>query len=266
MAGRERTSTRNRRRRLVELLGDDATSVRELAAEFGVSLSTIRRDLAVLADRGRITRTYGGAVDPRRAERGGAPGGPDAVAAAAAGLVRGGEVVLLDAGPGVDRLARELRDRTDITVVTNGLPTLFELADASVDVVVLGGTLRRPHAALEGTRTEQALRRISPDLAFLGAEGLDPARGINCPHPEQAALKELMAECARATWVLTDHAGADASFPYWATVPPGTGLVAAGDEEELAAFAEAHWTVRGTGDRDRRAGEGSAAEGGGRLR
>ncbi|MFG2191954.1 DeoR/GlpR family DNA-binding transcription regulator [Streptomyces sp. NPDC048639] len=251
MAGRERSSTRNRRQRLVELLSADDMSVHALADEFGVSLSTIRRDLAVLAGRGSITRTYGGAVDPRRAARRGTggelPGGPDAVAATAAALVRGGAVVLLDAGPGVDRLARELRDRSDITVVTNGLSTLFELADAAVDVVVLGGTLRRPHAALEGTRTEQALRRISPDLAFLGADGLDPARGINCPDPEQAALKELMAECARATWVLSDHAGTEAPFPYWAALPPGTGLVAAGTDEELAAFAAAHWRIRSAG-------------------
>ncbi|MEV6315699.1 DeoR/GlpR family DNA-binding transcription regulator [Streptomyces sp. NPDC051776] len=254
MAGRERSSTRDRRQRLVQLLGDDELSVHALAAEFEVSLSTIRRDLAVLARRGRITRTYGGAVDPLGAERrgtgGGPPGGPDTVAAASAALVHDGAVVLLDAGRGVERLARELRDRTDITVVTNGLATLFELVDAVVEVVVLGGTLRRPHATLAGTRTEQALRRISPDLAFLGAEGLDPERGVNCPDAEQAALKELMAECARATWVLTDHAGTGAPFPYWAAMPPGTGLVAAGIDADLAPFAAAHWRVRGAGTPD----------------
>ncbi|MCZ0975977.1 hypothetical protein O1L55_41360 [Streptomyces albulus] len=86
-------------------------------------------------------------------------------------------MVLLDAGTTVARLAHELRARTDITVVTNGLSTLVELADAEVEVVVLGGRLRRPNESLLGTRTDQALRGITPDLAFLGVDGLDPRRG-----------------------------------------------------------------------------------------
>ncbi|MGP3950756.1 DeoR/GlpR family DNA-binding transcription regulator [Streptomyces sp. 7N604] len=258
MTNRERSSTRNRRQRLVELLGAGDVSVHALAAEFGVSLSTIRRDLAVLADRGRITRTYGGAVDHRGVERswrdkeGVRRAEKNAIAADAAAMVRSGDVVLLDAGTTVARLAHELRDRTDITIVTNGLSTLLELADADVDVVVLGGRLRRPNESLLGTRTEQALRRITPDLAFLGVDGLDPVRGINCPDHEQAALKEAMAECARATWVLADHSklSGAAGFPFWAAMPPGTGLISAGGDDRLAAFADAHWTVRSAGTED----------------
>ncbi|MEV0373928.1 DeoR/GlpR family DNA-binding transcription regulator [Streptomyces sp. NPDC050636] len=234
------------------LLGDDDVSVHDLAAEFDVSLSTIRRDLAALADAGRITRTYGGAVDHRVVERSWHDKErvqrteKDAIARAAAGLVRSGDVVLLDAGTTVARLAHELRDRTDVTVVTNGLSTLVELADAEVDVVVLGGRLRRPNESLLGTRTEQALRRLTPDIAFLGVDGLDPGRGINCPDYEQAALKETMAECARDCWVLADHSklAGGGGFPYWAAMPAGTGLISGADGEQLAVFAEAAWSVR----------------------
>ncbi|MFH9247327.1 DeoR/GlpR family DNA-binding transcription regulator [Streptomyces lydicus] len=255
MANGERSATRRRRERMVELLGAGDISVHDLAAEFDVSLSTVRRDLATLAADGRITRTYGGAVDHRAVERSWHDKereqrtAKDAIARAAAALVRSGDVVLLDAGTTVARLAHELRDRTDITVVTNGLSTLVELADARVEVVVLGGRLRRPNESLLGIRTEQALRRLTPDLAFLGVDGLDPRRGINCPDADQAALKETMAGCARAAWVLADHSklGGDGGFPHWAAMPAGTGLISGGDDRRLGAFADAGWSVRAAG-------------------
>lgn len=252
----ERLSTRRRRDSMVALLGEGDVSVHELAARFGVSLSTVRRDLAALADLGRIMRTYGGAVDSRGVERSWhdkeRTERPEkaAIAGVAAALVRPGDVVLLDAGTTVAGVARELRHRTDITIVTNGLSSLLELADGSVDVEVLGGRLRRPNEALLGTRTEQALRRITPDMAFLGVDGLDPVRGINCPDFEQAALKEAMAEGARAVWVLADHTklAGPPSFPYWAGMPAGTGLISGAGPSRLAAYADARWVVRTAGE------------------
>lgn len=257
MTSGERSATRHRREQMVELLGVGDLSVHDLAAEFDVSLSTVRRDLATLAALGRVTRTYGGAVDHRAVERSWHDkeheqrGEKGAIARTAAALVRAGDVVLLDAGTTVARLAHELRDRGDLTIVTNGLSTLVELADAEVEVVVLGGRLRRPNESLLGTRTDQALRRLTPDIAFLGVDGLAPRRGINCPDPEQAALKETMAECARAAWVLADHSKLGGSgdgsgvggFPYWAAMPAGTGLISGGGERELAAFTDAGWSV-----------------------
>ncbi|MFB7634410.1 DeoR/GlpR family DNA-binding transcription regulator [Streptomyces sp. NPDC056149] len=279
MTGGERPATRRRRERMVELLGAGDGSVHDLAAAFGVSLSTVRRDLAALAEGGRITRTYGGALDHRAVERSWHDKAREhrtekaAIARVAAGLVRSGDVVLLDAGTTAARLAHELRARGDLTVVTNGLSTLVELADAEVEVVVLGGRLRRPNESLLGIRTDQALRRLTPDLAFLGVDGLDPRRGVNCPDAEQAALKETMAQCARSAWVLADGSklGGGGGFPYWAEMPQGTGLISgaggdrdggdgAGGERRLAAYEAAGWRVLSCAERPDAAGRPDAAQ------
>lgn len=264
MSSQERAATQQRRRRLVELLDSGHGNVHELAASLGVSLSTVRRDLAALARRGAIVRTYGGAFefpverswhDKERALR----AEKDVIARAAAKLVRAGDVVLLDAGTTTARLARELRDRTDITIVTNGLPALLELADAAVEVVVLGGRLRRPNEAILGTSTEQALRRVSPNIAFLGADGVDPARGINCPDYEQAALKEAMADSAQATWVVADHTKLTSDgFRYWAAMPKGTGLITDARATALDSFSSHGWVVHSESDA---AGAPAAARG-----
>ena len=118
------------------------------------------------------------------------------------------------------------------------------IAAPGIEVIVLGGRLRHPNEAFLGAEAERALRRYQPDLAFLGADGLDPERGLNCPSPDQASMKELMATAARRAWVLADHSKLSTSpFAYWALMAPHTGLVT--DPKcpygTLQAFAERGW-------------------------
>jgi DeoR/GlpR family transcriptional regulator of sugar metabolism len=253
-AATARAATRRRRELLLTEVRAGHGDINSLAAQFGVSLSTVRRDLAALARAGRIMRTYGGAVEPghgrepslqakehvHRADK-------DAIARRAAALVGRGDVLLLDAGTTVGRLAWHLRQRDGITVVTNGLSTLLALADApGVEVIVLGGRLRRPNEAFLGPEVDLALRRYRPDLAFLGADGVEPTRGLNCPSPEQASVKELMAAAARQAWVLADHSKLTTEpFAYWAAMPAGTGLVtdSGAPGEAVAALDRCGWRV-----------------------
>lgn len=227
-------------------------NINALADRFDVSVSTIRRDLSALARDGQVTRTYGGAVESghgreltlhakeltHRHEK-------DAIGRCAAGMVGPGDVLLLDAGTTVGKLAWHLRHRDDVTVVTNGLPALLALADApGVEVIVLGGRLRRPNEAFLGPEVEHALRRYHPDLAFLGADGIARDRGLNCPTPEQACLKEVMSVCAKDTWVLADHSKLGAEpFPYWAAMPAGIGLVTDQHTRATDALHRKRWRV-----------------------
>lgn len=249
-----RSATRRRRDHLLEVVRAGQVNIVELASRFHVSPSTIRRDLAALAGEGRVMRTYGGAIGHDRAsepslrakERQRAME-KDAIGRAAAQLVDHGDVVLLDAGTTVGRLAWHLRQRDDITVVTNGLSSLLALHDAPrVEVILIGGRLRRPNEAFLGPETDQALRRFRPDIAFLGADGLRPDRGLNCPSSEQAVTKEMMAASSRQAWVLADHHKlTTAPYPYWAPLDGDIGLVTDLDcpREALDPFVEAGWRV-----------------------
>jgi DeoR/GlpR family transcriptional regulator of sugar metabolism len=229
-----RVATRRRRDELLAHVRAGNGDINRLAERFGVSLSTIRRDLAALAGAGHLLRTYGGAATPGhfqepslRAKQSAHPDEKDAIGKHAASLVTAGDLLLLDAGTTVGRLAWHLRHCKGITVVTNGISSLLTLMDApQVEVILLGGRLRRPNEALLGSEVASALRRYRPDLAFLGADGVDAVRGINCPSHEQACIKEQMATSARQTWVLADHSKLISEpYPFWATQPPGTGII-----------------------------------------
>ena len=126
-----------RRDRIVQLATTTGlTSVEELSQLFGVTASTIRRDLAQLTTDGRLARTYGGAMalsaHPEaslRQRAGEAYDAKRAIARWAAAQVQPGETLLLDAGSTVGALAHELRTAKDVTIATTGLTALQELAD-----------------------------------------------------------------------------------------------------------------------------------------
>ena len=224
-----------RRDRIVEMASSNGlTSVEELSATFGVTPSTIRRDLALLTTQGKLARTYGGALslEPHpeaslRQRLGEAHEAKQAIAAWAAAQVVPGENVVLDGGSTNAALAEELKDFHGLSVATIGLTSLEALADAEdIEVILLGGRLRTVSQSFVGPVTEAALERMSFDRAFIGADGVRADRGICEKDLEQTRLKELMMFRADHVYVLAHGAKLGmAPFHAWAVMPPRWTLV-----------------------------------------
>jgi DeoR/GlpR family transcriptional regulator of sugar metabolism len=229
------SGSRERREEIVRLASTaGTTNVEELASAFGVTASTIRRDLAFLTSEGRIARTYGGAMPVRAhpestlGQRSGeAFEAKRAIARRAAAEVRPGETILLDAGSTVGALAHELRGARDLTVVTTGLTALAELSGIDgLHVECLGGTLRHVSQGFVGPLAEAALERLTFDRAFLGTDGVTARDGICEADLQQTRLKELVARRTRRLYVLAHAAKVDARpFHAWARLPAGWTLV-----------------------------------------
>lgn len=217
-----------RRSRILELLGAHGQlTVEQLAARLEVTESTVRRDLQRLAADGRITRTLGGAsligsfAEPTLAQRSHvARVEKEAIGRWCAGMVRDGETVMLDAGTTTGRVAAALRDRAGLTVITNGLTSIMELATADdVEVIVLGGRLRHISQGLVGALTDLTLARITADRVFLGADAIRADLGICEADLEQTRTKELMAARSREVFVLADASKlGQAPFDAWAQI------------------------------------------------
>lgn len=240
-----------RQRHIERLLATHGeVSVEHLAESLDVTASTIRRDLARLAAVGVITRTYGGAAlmpahqgEPtlrqraaiRRAEK-------DDIGRWAAEQVRDGETIMLDAGTTAGHVARHLRHRAGITVVTNGLTAILELAAAdNIEVLVLGGSLRHISQGLVGPLTDLAVSRLTADRVFLGADGIVADRGICEASMVQTRTKENMAARGRHVYVLADSSKIGrAPFDAWAPLEgPYTLVTDDGvSDDQLAPFRE----------------------------
>jgi DeoR/GlpR family transcriptional regulator of sugar metabolism len=235
-----------RRTRIRSLLQARPVTVEEMAALFAVSPSTVRRDLAALSDEGTVVRTYGGALSAAPGEQPVhererlAPAQKAAIAKVAEGRVRQGELLLLDAGTTVGALAARLASWTEITVVTNGLTSLAALADSEgVELIALGGAIRHVSLGMIGPLAEAALRGITADAVFLGADGVVAGRGVCEGTAEQAALKRLMVQQARDIYVLADSTKLGQGGSHWWTAldRPWTLITDDGaTPDQLAAF------------------------------
>jgi DeoR/GlpR family transcriptional regulator of sugar metabolism len=202
--------TDQRKTMLLDRLSRDGRLVAtDLAAEFGLSEDTIRRDLRDLAAEGHLLRVHGGALPLSRTH---APMGlrramqapeKQRLARAAAGLIRPGQVVIIDGGTThlalIDALPRDLR----CTVVTHspGIAAALEPL-AGIEVILFGGRLFRHSMVAMGAATVQGYRGLRADLCLLGITGLHPATGLTTGDAEEAALKQCLLDAAAETMVL----------------------------------------------------------------
>ena len=181
----------------------DSLSVSELAKEFRVSEVTVRSDLSTLAEQGLVARVRGGV---RALQRGQSEiafdlrlrieaGRKQAIARAAAALVEEGEAIALDSSTTAYYLALELRAKSDLVVVTNGLLIAAALADApGISVLVTGGILRLSAMSLAGDLGADVLRTTGINKGFLGARGLSLERGLMDLNPDEVRIKQAMAD------------------------------------------------------------------------
>ncbi|MFC0503375.1 DeoR/GlpR family DNA-binding transcription regulator [Micromonospora costi] len=190
--------------------------VTELAAEFGVSDMTIRRDLETLHDRGLLAKVHGGATlagpgstdEPGfRAKSVRQPGEKAAIAERAAQLVPPGGAIALSAGTTTAELARRLVDVPGLTVVTNSLPVaeILHAGGRSDQTVVLTGGVRTPSDALVGPLAVGAIRSLHLDLLFLGVHGISERAGFTTPNLMEAETDRALVAAADRLVVLADH-------------------------------------------------------------
>jgi len=194
--------------------GRQRATVADIVAEFGVSPATARRMLGALADRGDVRRVRGGALaanpappEPPVLQRAGIEAAAKArIARAAAALVADGETVFLSSGTTALEVARQLHDRRGLTVVTNSLPVLAALMDApEIEVVVLGGLLRRTEQSLIGHLCELGLQEMRASKVILGIRGVHPQHGLtNDFLPETQTDRAILAMGATVVLV-ADH-------------------------------------------------------------
>lgn len=207
---------------LLELLGERGSLDVEVAAtELEVSAATMRRDMDALAEQQLLTRTRGGAVLssvtydlPIRYKRGYHTAAKEALARTAAGMVERGGVVGLSGGTTTTEIARALATRADLaepgpqaqlTIVTNALNIANELAvRPQIKTVLTGGVAHSRTFELTGPYSELMLRQVSVDIAFIGANGMDPATGATVHDEAEARINGLMAERAEHAVVVTD--------------------------------------------------------------
>ena len=213
-----------RHRQIVSQIGHSGSArVSDLARIFDVTDETIRRDLKVLSEQGRLVRTHGGALASDLSTTPGSPGYPgnhidlpfaqrdsaqmkqkQAIAAEACQLIQPGEVIALDGSSTVCELARQLPD-IPLTVVTNSLAVCSILSrQTPINTICTGGVLDADAMAFVGLQAEKALDSFNIAKFFYSCRGIDLDRGVSESNDRQAALKLRTIELATQSILLAD--------------------------------------------------------------
>ncbi|GAK58052.1 DeoR-family transcriptional regulator [Candidatus Vecturithrix granuli] len=199
----------------------------ELAKLLHVSIVTIRRDLKALRHQRLITLEHGGVaaadyidgiVEPLyetkayiHSEQ------KQAIGIAAAKLVEEGDTIILDSGTTTACIARHLKNSklNNVTVITNDLMIGKELCPhPGINVLVVGGILRKSFYTAYGLFTEQFLKQLKAHKAFLGLDAASITRGISALQPEEIAVKQGMMAISDEVILTSDSSkfGLDATY------------------------------------------------------
>src|SRR5215469_568059 len=204
---------------LEELLRNGEVSVENLADRLSVSAMTIRRDLGDLERQGLLRRNHGGAVpiapmlyEPFRhvssfqeqeekckAEK-------RQIGLKAASLINDGDIVAICAGTTTTQVARSVRHRKGITVLTNAINIAMELSHLpDIKVCITGGYLSGDWFAVVGDMAQRNTSEIFVDKVFIGVDGIHPEHGLTTNYPDQAAIHRNLMKQARQRIVVADH-------------------------------------------------------------
>jgi DeoR family fructose operon transcriptional repressor len=203
----------DRRHRILERVAQEQTiHIAELARELGVSEMTIRRDIVRLERDGFLRRTYGGATahvtrslelgfNARALQQASAK---RLIGMTAAGLVGDVGTLFVGIGTTAEQFALFLAPRQDLTVITESLPVASLLATRPMNVVVLGGTVRRDELSCIGAAAIATLSRYWADVAVLGAAGLSARHGLTELFEEEAENHRAMIRGTERVIVIAD--------------------------------------------------------------
>jgi len=205
---------KSRHARILEALAASGeATVQQLATRFGVSVMTIRRDLAELEGQGELARTHGGAMLSRagiiefsfkeKADRNAVE--KQAIARETARLVRSGMTLTLDTGTTTLEVARAIAGIPDLTVLTSSLAIASALyGRPNIALVLAGGAVRTGNPDLSGWLTEENMKRFRVDIACIGADGAD-RDGVFTTDAGVARVSQAMLAGAHETVLVADH-------------------------------------------------------------
>jgi DeoR/GlpR family transcriptional regulator of sugar metabolism len=205
----------DRRETILSRLGiEGKVQVHDLAELFKVTTETIRRDLDRLEKEGRLRKVYGGAVRVRSemteptflkrsqmhlSEKQG-------IGRLAASLIGDGETVILDNGTTTLEIMRELKDRAQVTVITNSVPILTcALEGFKGKIIFTGGEVNPMYQAATGVIAHDLLNQFKVNKAFVSAGGISLTDGVTDYHLDEALFSRKMMERTEESILVADH-------------------------------------------------------------
>lgn len=203
-----------RRNQILEKLqAEKKVLVSDLSQYYDVTEETIRRDLEKLEKSGLITKSYGGAVLnentnldlPFNVRKNRNVVAKQRIAGLMKELIQDGDTIMLDSSSTAVFIAKSIKDKQNLTVITNSIEILIELSDvAGWRILSTGGTLREGSLDLVGPKSDQMISSYYAEKAIVSCKGIDLTKGVTDSSEQLAGSKQAMLEAARKKLLVVD--------------------------------------------------------------
>ena len=195
------------------ILGKENVSLEELCAQFGISMNTVRRDIAELLSRGNVRKVYGGvssnlqhrplgfSVRERKNSE-----AKQIIGQLAARLVSSGSSIFLDSGSTTPNIVRHLGEKNGVTVITHSLTALYEASALSnLNIISLGGIYAPSTSSFTGISTLDTLSHLSIQTIFISATGVTIENGLTNSTYLEAEIKRNVVQRGNRVVLMADQ-------------------------------------------------------------
>ena len=208
-----------RQNRIIEILkSQKSVTVKELENMLFFSSATIRRDLKELEKEGRLKRTHGGAILTEgsnyeiplaiRSEK--LKNEKESIGYEASKLVSDGQTLILDSSSTVLHMVNYIKNKDDLTIITNGAKTEKELEKISkFHIYSTGGILRENSLSYIGSIANRTIGDFFADIVFFSCRSVSMERGLSDSNEQEANLRKKMIENSNISVLLCDNSKFD---------------------------------------------------------
>lgn len=200
---------------ILELLNKNGiVRVQDLMTTFNVSIETVRRDLDYLENQGFLRKVYGGAVisgklseEPSYSVREVAHlEEKRQIGIKCAELIENGETLIIDLGTTTLEVAKSLKRKKNLTIITNAVNIAQELVSVKdFRIFLAGGRLRSGDLSCSGFLTQDFLKQFNVDKAIIGVGGITLEDGVSDYHVEEAGARRIMIERSNKVIAVADY-------------------------------------------------------------
>lgn len=208
----QKSAEQRREEILTAIQNEGRVKVTDLSRQYGISEVSIRKDLEILETRGQLARVHGGAVGVEKtyinmdlnerfktnsaAKR--------ALAEQVAELIRDNDTLMMNAGTTSAYVLRAIKDKKNISIVTNSIRNANEAAMYSFNVILLGGELDYKYQFTYGQDAERQLENYHAAKCILSVDGISAEAGLTLFYSNEAALVRKMIESSSSVIVAAD--------------------------------------------------------------
>lgn len=203
-----------RRNEILALLREEGkVVVAALSKKYDVTEETIRRDLEKIENDGFAERTYGGAILkgddkeelPFLVRKRFNVEAKKHIAAVIGEMIDDGDYIMLDGSTTALFVAKQIRHKKNITVITNSIEILLELSDIKGwKILSTGGSLRAGALNLVGYQAERMVDGFHVDKVILSCKGVDYEKGFTDSNELDAGIKKQMLSAATTKIMAVD--------------------------------------------------------------